>query len=268
MNEPHAYRSILRKELEDRCSRKSSYSLRAFARDIGISPASLSLVLAGRQGLSVQTALKIGKKLSLNAGELRVFRDSVESCHARNPARRRAAQLRMGRHVVAASTLQLDAFHVMSDWYHFAILELTEIEGFNGSPKWIAKALGIQESVAKLAIERLKRLELLEEHGGQGRRLRQTQGFLATPSGVPSGALKKFHSQVLKKAETALYTQSVEERDFSAVMMPVRLKDIEWAKEEIKPFRRSLMERLESSPKKERIYCLSIQFFDLQEKEK
>ena len=97
-------------------------------------------------------------------------------------------------------------------------------------------------------------------------KLKQTLGFAATPSGIPSDALKKFHSQVLKKAEEALFTQPIDERDFSATVFPVQKKDIPWAKEELKRFRRGFIERLEQAPKKESVYCLSVQFFSLNQK--
>src|SRR2546430_13739191 len=46
------YRRVLRKELESRCRTSPRYSLRAFARDLKISPSRLSEILSGKQGLS------------------------------------------------------------------------------------------------------------------------------------------------------------------------------------------------------------------------
>lgn len=262
MTEIRDYREILRREFEARCARNSSYSLRAFARDLGISVPSLSLILNRRQGLSGTQASRIAKRLGLNTEESAYFRDLVESTHARGKSQRQLAQARLRKYDFTGSNLQLDAFQAMSDWYHFAILELTEVESFRSCPRWIAKALGINVKAAKLAIERLKRLELLEDQNG---RLRQRERFLATPSGVPSDALKKFHTQILKRAEEALYTQTVEERDFSTTVFPMDPKDLAWARAELKSFRRQLTERLEQAPKKKRVYCLSIQLFGLQQ---
>jgi hypothetical protein len=38
--------------------------------------------------------------------------------------------------------------------------------------------------------------------------------------------------------------------------------DIEWAKAEMKTFRRNLMERLEANPKGSELYCLNLQLFN------
>jgi len=158
--------------------------------------------------------------------------------------------------------MSLEAFRVVSDWYHFAILELTEIEEFKSDVKWIAQTLGIGAKVCALAIDRLKKLELLEDNKGV---LRQTAGFMATPSGIPSDAIKKFHQQILDKAQSALFTQTVDERDFSTMVFPVNEKDIPWAKDQIKSFRRQFLAKLQESKPKTRLYALAIQFFRLQE---
>lgn len=256
------YRELLKRELETRCARNSGYSLRAFARDLGISAASLSLVMGGKQGLSRPRAEKIAKRLGMESRERDFFADLVESQHARSARQRSFASVRLRQYDSAKTTLSLDAFKVMSDWYHLAILELTEVEGFQSSPRWIAKTLGVNEKAIELGIERLKKLELLEEVDGV---LRQTEGFLATPSGIPSASIKQFHRQILGKAEIALDRQSVEERDFTTVIFRMNPSDLAWAKEEMKTFRRTLTARLEQNPTGKKVYCLSTQLFGLQE---
>src|SRR5688572_17118598 len=84
---------------------------------------------------------------------------------------------------VSYKILQTDAFRVISDWYHYTILELTFVEGFRNDPTWIANKLGITQFEAKEAIARLKRLELLEEISGK---LVKTDTHLASSNGVPS----------------------------------------------------------------------------------
>lgn len=259
---PSTYRNFLLQEFESRSSRNARYSLRAFARDIALSPSSLSLVLSGKQGLSRVAATRISGKLGLAGEEGAWFLDLVEAEHGRTESARRLARIRLRKQDSAGMALSLELFRAISDWHHLAILELTELEGFESSPRWIARALGINARVARAAVARLRKLGLLEE-GADGR-LRQTEGFLATPSGVPSEAIKSFHRQILAKAEAALLTQPVEERDFSALIFPMRRSELEWAKGRLKEFRREVTERLEQAPAKDRIYCLSMQLFGLQ----
>jgi hypothetical protein len=60
-----SYRDLLKRELESRCGRNPRYSLRAFAKDLGLSAPRLSHVLNGRFGLSRAAAEAIADKLGL-----------------------------------------------------------------------------------------------------------------------------------------------------------------------------------------------------------
>ena len=61
------------------------------------------------------------------------------------------------------NALEFEYFKVISDWYHYAIIELTLIDGFSSSPMWISERLGITTNQAKSAIERLISLGLLQK---------------------------------------------------------------------------------------------------------
>lgn len=87
----HDYRSILRLELKLRQRFNRRYSLRAFARHLGLSPHRLSSVLNGRFGLSPGAAEELALRLELTAEQSSYFRDLVESEHARSAGKREAA---------------------------------------------------------------------------------------------------------------------------------------------------------------------------------
>jgi len=257
------YRSVLREELEARCKKNLRYSLRAFSRDLGITSSRLSEVLSGRYGLSRQAAEGIAKKLGWNKAESAVFCDLVDSEHARAKKKKAEAKSRLKAKPSNYQQLTLDSFQVISDWYHYAILELTSVRDFESDPKWIARRLGISDHIVTAAIERLKRLDLLIEKGGT---LQASTGFTASPSGIPSDALKKFHRQLLEKALSSIYLQTVEERDISHIVLAVDRNQIKDAQEEIKKFRRSFDSRFGQASKKDEVYCLGVTFFRLQEK--
>jgi uncharacterized protein (TIGR02147 family) len=263
MTRDRNYRQILREELESRCEQNSRYSLRAFARDLGITSSRLSEVLGGRYGLSREAAQKIAKQLGWNEIEISIFCDLVEAEHARAKKKKAEAKSRLASNTREYQQLTLDSFQVISDWYHFAILELTMVIDFDSDPKWIARRLGISDHVAVAAIDRLKRLDLLTEEKGV---LHATDGFTASPSGVPSDALKKFHRQLLEKALSSIYLQNVDERDLSHMIMAIDHNQVSEAKEEIKKFRRRFDDRFGKAAKKDDVYCLGVTFFRLQEK--
>ena len=60
-----SYQDILKAELEKRQRANARYSLRAFARDLGVSPSNLSEILQRKAGLSRIKAQEIAKKLNL-----------------------------------------------------------------------------------------------------------------------------------------------------------------------------------------------------------
>jgi hypothetical protein len=47
---------------------------------------------------------------------------------------------------------------MISDWYHFAILDLTRLDDFQPEPAWVSRKLGLTVSEVKIAVERLLRL--------------------------------------------------------------------------------------------------------------
>lgn len=260
------YREFLRDQLDERCSRNARYSLRAFARDLGLSPARLSELLSGKQGLSLAWAKRISRRLDLSERETERFCDLVESQHARSPARRKSAVLRLAHaQATPALRLQLDAFRTVAEWYPFAILELVSVKGFESTPRWIAKRLGITVSQAESAIERLIRLEQLERDPRGN--LRAVHDSTFTVSGVPSDAIKDFHRRILEKASLAIGEQAVAERDFSSSCIAIARDQVPEAQRLLAELRRRFWQALETDRPKEAVYCLSTAFFRLDQKE-
>jgi transcriptional regulator with XRE-family HTH domain len=74
---------ILAKEYELRASRNPKYSLRAFAKSLGISQSRLSQILKGRQGLSRNKAELIADRLGYGAEEKERLCDIVTAAYSR-----------------------------------------------------------------------------------------------------------------------------------------------------------------------------------------
>ena len=100
------YRQILGEELERRCKRNPSYSLRSFARDLNLSVGSISKVLSGKQGLSASKAKQISKLLDLGDSETELFCTLVESSHARAKVNRDLALKRLSSNPITNLSLK------------------------------------------------------------------------------------------------------------------------------------------------------------------
>ena len=239
------------------------YSLRAFARHLGVAPSRLSEIFQGKQGLSGEAARKIGQRLELNETDLAYFSDLAEAEHARSAVKRKTAQLRLQQSALASEyhVLTTDAFRAIADWYHIAILQLFHLRSFQQDPEWIAAALKISPDEASAALDRLLRLEMLNQT--KNGKLVPAREFVATTDGVPSQAIKKFHQQVLECALRSVQEQSVDQRGLSANIFALEKSHLPRAKEVLKRFRRRFVKEFSKPQKKDSVYCLSMQLFEM-----
>ncbi len=263
------YRQVLQKELMDRCESNPRYSLRAFARDLKLSPSRLSEVLNRKQGLSRQAAEGISKTLGYSDEEAEYFCDLVSLKHARSVKEREDAKIRVfkadfDRQRDELYSLQLDSFKIISDWYHLGILELMKVSNFKHDTKWISRRLGVQVIQIELAIERLCRVGLMKI---ENERFIAVQSNGWVPGGIPSSSIRKFHRQVLGKALVAMDTQAVEERFFSTHLLTLNRSDLPKAFEAIADFQKKFCVDLESDISKDLLYCISMQLFKIVEEE-
>ncbi len=258
------YRDFLKSVLESRIQRNSRYSLRAFARDLDVAPQILSSVFKRKKGISAEMATKIAVKLDLGREETHYLCDLVDMAHARTERTRKIAEARLSRYRAETiyRPLSEDIFRAISDWYHYAILELTYVEDFRSSSAWIAKQLRISAHEAQQAVDRLKRLGMLVT---EGTRLRKAESGVTTTHEIPSEAIRAFNRQILAKAADALTFQGLEERDCTTMTMAVDPGKIPEAKEKIRAFRRELTGFMESGRRAE-VYCMAIQLFRLSER--
>jgi len=242
------FRMWLQKEFTDRCRRNPSFSLRAFAKLIGMEASSVSQLMAGKRNASHKVIGKICDRLSVPPEIRHQFLASSNRPQSKSDS------------VPDYRQIAADAFAVIADWYHYAILELTHTENFNSSPKWIADKLGISIIQASVAIERLERLELIEIKEG---RLCETGAFLTNYSeGFTAPALKELQRQVLQKALNAIDYVPQEEKDITSMTMAIDVTKLPEAKKRIKNFRRELCTFLEGGPRA-RVYNLGVQLYPI-----
>lgn len=252
------YREQLQRELDRRKRANPHFSLRSFARTLDVSPSFLSHVINGHKNLSLVMALKIAQKLRYSPTEADSFVDLVKH------EMQQVVASQLPERATEGLTLQLEAFQVVSDWYHFAIKELTTTKGFKSDIKWIAKRLNIKTQEAKEAVDRLLLLGLLERDA-EGT-LVSTEAFINTPTNQPSRAIRNHHQQMIQKAQEALENQPVDKRDITSTTLTIRPDQIDLARREIQKFQRHLT-RVLHSPEASEVYQLNVQFFGLTESE-
>lgn len=256
-----SYRTIIQEELEFRIRTNSSYSLRAFARDIGINPSQLSDVLKGKIGISSKKAIIIAQKLGLNQREVTLFKSLVEMEHGRTQkiiedAKKYIETISFGENF---KSLTLDGFKVISEWHYFAILSTMELNDFDGTTIYISSKLKLPHSLVEESIIRLLKMDIIDLKDGK---FMPTGVMLTTTHDIQSSALKKFHKGHIAKSVAAIDEVSVELRDITSMTMAIDVEKMKEAKEMLKNFRREFCRVMENG-KKNQVYNLNIQFIPL-----
>lgn len=259
---PAYYRRFLTEELEKRCQRNAKYSLRAFARALQMNPGALSNVLSSKRSLGIKSAQKIIEELSLSPTEARRFIESVLN------EKNFSSDLEWSSLSTASEQKQVldsEAFSFIADWYHLAILQLIETSGFRPDPRWIARELKITEVQAKLALDRLERLNWISRKNPIWVR---TQGAIDTGDrGKTAGALRKFQKEILHKSIESLENDPIEIRAHVGSTLAINPEKIPQAKKLIESFLDQMDSLLESGSKTS-VYQISVQMFPLQRRKK
>jgi len=256
------YRNFLISELETRKRRNPSYSLRAFARDLGVPVSRLSEVINGKVGLSEERAVKIAERLGFSSSDRELFVNLVLSEHSRSAVIKKLSQQRVQQRSEFFTHIGEDTFKLISDWHYAAIMEILISSKVHHDTADFAKRLGISPDLVESSLERLERLNLIEKKEGVWV---CKHGQQTTAADIPSEAIRSFHKQVINKALASIDKQPVENRDISSMILSINKSQIPMVKQRLESFRRSLMVELETGADRESVYCLALQFFEITE---
>lgn len=255
MKEQIAIQNLLQKKLADAQSINPSYSLRSYALKLGVHVGALSHILNGKRNVSYKLAERITSRLLLDPQErsevLRLF-----------PVKKEMQKLNSDYYTFEPKYLELNAaqFKVISEWEHLAILSLLNCKDFLSDINYISKRLGITLSKSKQAVDRLVRLELLKVNT-DGKLVRSEKPY-RTIDDVADISIKKHHNESLDLAKRSLYSDSINDRDFTTITFAIDKRKLSAAKEMIRKFQDDLSELLECGQQTE-VYRLSVQLFPL-----
>ena len=235
--------------LAEKIKKNPQFSLRAFARLVDVSPAVLSRILSGKRKLTFNLATRIADALVLGPIE----RETLYSFFLNTVEKKTEEEKNQ-------KELSIDCFNAMKEWYHYGITQLLYLESFKEEPKWIAKMLSISELEAKMAIERLLRLEILDRD--ENGKLYRTAAHLSTTTDIASAGIRHFQKQILEKSIESLENDDLLERDITSITIAINEDRLSEAKLEIKKFRLKMAEFL-GTGEKTRVYNLGVHLIPL-----
>lgn len=249
------FQLTLSSELKRRKAANSRYSLRAFARSVGIDASLFSKILKGHIP-TVATAERIADGLGIASDERAAFLKSLVDARAEAEA----AALPGAKAPEQTREIGADEFQVISRLYHYGLLEMTYLADFSPDPRWIARRLGITKLEAQYAIDRLLRLGLLERRDGT---LVKTSKMLATKDKARTGpALIERQKETLKLAALALERVPIERRSANGMTMAIDPAKLPIAKALIIKFAEELCQVLEVG-ERTALYQLTMHLFPL-----
>jgi len=237
---------LLQSEFSKRKERNPNFSLRSFAKWLGISPAQLSQMMTGKRAITLKLMKKISDRLGLSPSEKKAVFTSM---------------LKNKDFLFEADEKQLlkiqeDKFRLIADWYHLAILSLTKLPGAQSDPRWIARRLGLSFEQAHQALLRLERVGVIQMKP----KFQQLGEPFEVVSDTPSEAIRKYHKQNLNLAIEKIDTVTNTLRQYQSLSIPVDPKQIESFKKLIDDFLKQASDLSDKNKGKE-IYHLNVQLF-------
>lgn len=262
------YQSCLKEELSLRIKKNPRYSLRAFAQFLDINPSTLSRVLKGEKRLSIDLSKKIAAKLELNPKELKKFIISIAESYEDSSVKRKKTDvkeiLKKPKEKPVMRDLSLEVFKIISDWYHYAILQLAETGNCKSDHAWIARRFGINEMEAKFAVERLVELEMIAIENGN--LIRTTEQLTDGDPTLTTSAHRKRIRQISEKSTFSLENDPISIRNHRTTTMAIDPELLPVAREMIQDFMDELGHVLQA--KKKKVYELQINLFPLERSSK
>ena len=235
----------LKLELQKRMQNNSLYSLRAFARDLGISASLLSKILNNKYQIKDKLALSLIEVLELKLAdyELNHFKDALSYDKSQ------------------LLSLEQDQFQLICEWYHDAIIEISGLKNISIGVEDLAKILNISETQAEEAVDSLLNLQLIkiDKNNKIKSNTAQTNTNILDEY-ITSASARNQQAQILTKSIDALQNISIQERSHTSITLKFDSTRVKEVKELITNFRLKFSQEMEDA-NGDSVYQMQISFF-------
>ena len=240
------FRQFLQNELLARLKNNPMFSLRAFSKVLGLESSSLSQILRGKRTLTDKMCLRIGEKLAISPADIHYLMGKSERPEEKS--------------FIGFIEIETEKFKVITDWYHYAILELIHLPHFQGEAGWISKVLDLSIHQTNDALRRLMRLGFLEiTNDGKWRdKLGDANN---AGNEFTHTAFRNLQKQILSKGIEALDKIPYDERIQTSMTLPVSQQKLTEAKKKILSFIDELNEFLREDEQRDEVYHMSFSLY-------
>lgn len=221
--------------------------MRSLARRLQVSPSFLSRTLSGKKPLPAELQAKLARALDIEPelldpnAKIQVVNQAVEDW------------------VIADDK----AIQALRNWYYIPILELTTLRNFDGTAAAIGRRLKLSLPTTEIALRELVSLGLLAVENG---RYRKADGKLRFTSAKSIHLIRKFHDEMLEKAQQELRTATSDDdfqkRLIAGITVSSTPEAVQEAKRKLSACLHEIANDLTAEPGTE-VYHLATQLFPL-----
>ena len=251
---------FLFEELRERKKRNSKYSLRAFARDIGISHTSLSLVFNGSRKLNNKSKMQIAGKLKWGTEKTKRFIFSefideinIDSIKSQFDDFITSIEVDLKRVQV---NLEKDLRH----WAAGAIFQLVGIQGFKNNPRWIAERIGLEVEEVERILYALFDSGLLEE--SENGKYKQSHEHVDIARNFKNIDEKTWTKEILRKGLLSLEEPQNAHLKLNYALFSYDKKSIDMVSKEMENMFKNLRQKLVCN-KGDEVFQINLQLFQV-----
>lgn len=253
MQNQKKFRDFLISEYKNTKVKNPLYSIRSFARFLGISKTTLSDFLNNKKSISEKLLNKILSKLNISDEEKKLYKKEILSENKNSKS-----SFSEDMHFIKE-----DEFALISDWYHIALLGITQLKNHSADISYLSKKLNVPAALVKEALLRLKRLKLIEI---KNNKIIRSSNPIKYHSEIPSQALRNYNIQNLKNAENALVNLDVSERYFTSITIPSNKKKLKETCEAIEKAKYKISDSMKTKTPED-VYVIAMQIFPVTKKD-
>lgn len=241
------FRLTIQAELARRCAENPQYSLRAFAKFLGIDHSTLSQMLRRKRPFTEKAIRKFGVRLGLPEADIERWILQEQD------------QLTQQAAIQQATQLTQDVAMLMSDIKLYSILELTRLQTFQPDSRWIARVLGISVDEVNVALQCLIRLGMLEMASAD-KWIDHLGDAMTTMQDFTQAGIEQYLRQLHRLTMESMQQQPAEKYTISATTLAVNRERIPAAIEMIERFRHELAAYLRQASEHDDLYHLQLSF--------
>ncbi|MBD3321509.1 MAG: TIGR02147 family protein [Chitinivibrionales bacterium] len=258
------YRKFLSDWYQGKKKANQGFSYRIIANKVGFKSAGLfTMILKGKTNISIPLALRFADYIKLKKRETEYFQYMVLFNQARTHDEKKGYFEKMTTYKESAvRIIKSSQYAFYEKWYHSAIRAILDFYPFAGDYRVLSRMLNppIQAEEARKSIELQENLGLIKK--GPDGTYHPAESLISTGQDVQSMILNNSIIASLRKAKEAIDIFPKEKREHSCLTLGISQKGLDEIKQELKEFRRRVME-IAYRDSADTVYQFSLQIFPL-----